>query len=170
VEVESSGEIVVTVSTPSGAKWPVDSEELRREIEARSGLTLFLLRNGRGSYDTAPISVNSRQTIAQIAAESGTEENPWRFRPNLLVDLQDGGAFEELSWVGRILRVGDAARIAIIKVDQRCVIITLDPESGESSPGILRSVVQNHDNCAGVYGTVITPGEVRAGDPVWIET
>jgi uncharacterized protein YcbX len=129
-----------------------------------------LLRNGRGSYDAAPISVLSRQTIARIAAESGTEENAWCFRPNLLVDLQDGGAFKESSWVGGILRVGDTARIAIIKVDQRCVIITLDPESGESSPSVLRCVAQNHGKCAGVYGTVLTPGEVRAGDPVWLET
>ncbi len=169
VEQESSGEVVVTVTTPTGEQWRVDREELRREIEARSGRALFLLRNGRGSYDTAPISVISRQTIARIAAESGTEENAWRFRPNLLVDLQDGGAFEELSWVGRILRVGDAARIAIIKADQRCVIVTLDPESSESSPSILRCVVQNHDNCAGVYGTVLTPGEVRVGDLIWLE-
>ena len=169
VEEESSGEIVVTVTTPRGAKWPVDSEELRREIETRSGRTLYLLRNGRGSYDTAPISLISRQTIARIAEESETEENAWRFRPNLLVDLQDGGAFEELNWVGRILRVGDTARIAIIKPDQRCMIITLDPESGEPSPGILRSVVQKHEQCAGVYGTVLTPGEVRAGDPVCLE-
>ena len=107
---KGSGEIVVTVTTPSGEKWPVDSEELRREIEERSGRTLFLLRNGRGSYDAAPISLISRQTIARIAEESGTEENPWRFRPNLLIDLQDGGAFEELNWVGGIMRVGDAAR------------------------------------------------------------
>jgi hypothetical protein len=170
VEVEGSGEVVVTVTTPGGEKWPVDSEELRREIETRSGRTLFLLHDGRGSYDAAPISVISRQTVARIAAESATEENPWRFRPNLLIDLHEGGAFEELSWVGRILRVGDAARIAIIKVDQRCVIITLDPESGESSPSILRCVAQQHGQCAGVYGTVITPGEVRAGDPVWLET
>lgn len=169
VEVEGSGEITVTVTTPSGAKWPVDSEELRREIETRSGRALFLLHDGRGSYDTAPISLISRQTIARIAEESGTEENPWRFRPNLLIDLQEGGAFEELKWVGRIVRVGNAARVAITKVDQRCVIITLDPESAEPSPSILRCVVQQHEQCAGVYGTVITPGEVRAGDPVWLE-
>ena len=61
-------------------------------------------------------------------------ENPWRFRPNLLVDLQEGGAFEELNWVGRILRVGDAARVAITEVDQRCVMITLDPESARVEP------------------------------------
>jgi uncharacterized protein YcbX len=160
----------VAVTTPSGETWPVDSEELRREVEARSGRALYLLRNSRGSYDAAPISLISRQTIARIAEESGTEENPWRFRPNLLVDLQEGEAFEELNWVGRVLRVGEAARVAIIKVDQRCMIITLDPESGMPSPSILRCVVQQHEQCAGVYGTVLSPGEVRIGDPVWIET
>ena len=169
VEVEGSGKILVKVTTPSGAKWPVDSEELRQEIEARSGRALFLLHDGRGSYDAAPISLISRQTVARIAEESGTEENPWRFRPNLLIDLMDGGAFEELKWVGRILRVGNAARVAITKVDQRCVIITLDPESAEASPSILRCVAQQHEQCAGVYGTVLTPGEVRAGDPIWQE-
>jgi uncharacterized protein len=170
VEAEGSGETVVTVTTPSGATWPVDSEELRREIEARSGRALFLLHDGRGSYDAAPISLISRQTVARIAEESGTPENPWRFRPNLLIDLQEGGAFEELKWAGRVLRVGDAARVAIIKVDQRCVMITMDPESGESSPSVLRCVAQQHENCAGIYGTVLTPGEVRPGDPIWLET
>jgi uncharacterized protein YcbX len=170
VEVDGSGEVVVKVATPNGEKWPVDSEELRREIEARSGQALFLLHDGRGSYDAAPISIISRQTVARIAEESGTEENPWRFRPNLLVDLQEGGAFDELKWVGRILRVGDRARVAITKANKRCVIITLDPESGEPSPSILRCVAQQHEQLAGVYGTVITPGDVRMGDLVSLET
>jgi uncharacterized protein len=170
VEQEESGEVVVTVTTPSGERWPVDSDELRREIEQRSGRGLFLLRQHRGSYDAAPISIISRQTIARIAEESGIQEDFRRFRPNLLVDLLNGGPFEELTWVGRILRVGDSARVAITKVDQRCAIITLDPENAESSPQVLRCVVDQHAQCAGVYGAVITPGEVRTGEPVWFET
>jgi hypothetical protein len=83
--------------------------------------------------------------------------------------LQAGEAFEELRWAGRVLRVGDAARVAITEVDQRCVMITLNPQSAESSPSVLRCVVQQHEQCAGVYGTVLTPGEVRVGDPVWLE-
>ena len=46
------------------------------------------------------------------------------------------------------------------------MIITLDPEGDEASPGILRCVTEQHKQCAGVYGTVLTPGEVRTGDPV----
>ena len=169
VEMEPSGEILVTVTTPEGARIVIDSEELRHEIETRSRRALFLLHDGRGSYDAAPISLISRQTVARIAEESDTEENARRFRPNLLVDLRGGGAFEELNWVGRILRIGEAARVAITQADQRCMMITLDPEASVASPSILRSVVQQHQQCAGVYGTVLTPGEVRIGDSIELE-
>jgi uncharacterized protein YcbX len=112
----------------------------------------------------------SCQAVSQIAKESGTEEDPVRFRPNLLVDLESGEAFEELQWVGRILRVGDTARIAILKADQRCMMISLDPVSAKSNPAVQRCVVQQHNNCAGVYAAVLTPGEIRIGDTVSLET
>jgi uncharacterized protein YcbX len=169
--VENAGtpEVTVTVTTPSGERWPVAGEELRRALEARSGKSLFLLRDHRGSYDNAPISLISRQTVARIAEETGTKENAWRFRPNLLVDLANGEAFDELKWVGRVLRLGETARIAITEVDERCVIITLDPATGQASPEILKRVVQQHNKCAGVYATVLTPGEVRVGDSITLE-
>lgn len=163
-------EVTVTVATARGENWPIDSDELRKMLEARSGRPLFLMRDYRGLYDAAPVSIISRQTVACIAQESGTKENWWRYRPNLLVDLKDAGPFDELQWVGKIFRIGDEARIAITKVDQRCMMITLDPATGESSPEILKCVVQKHGQNAGVYATVLTGGEVRAGDPIFLET
>ncbi len=170
VETQSSGEVVVSVTTPSGAKWPVDSRELHQEIEQLAGRSLFLLRNNRGCYDTAQISIISRQTIHRIAAETGTEENPRRFRPNLLIDLSEGEPYEEVHWTGRVLLLGESARVAIIKPDERCKIITLDPDSAEANPDVLRCVAEQHGNVAGVYGAVITPGEIRTGDAIWLET
>ena len=170
VEEAAPQEAAVTVTTPGGEKFPITSDELRETLEARSGKKLFLLYDYRGSYDVAPISLISRQTISQIAKESETAEDPLRFRPNLLIDLESGEPFDELNWVGRILRVGDAARIAITQVDQRCMMITLDPASAKPSPAILRCVVQQHKQCAGVYATVLTPGEVRIGDTASLET
>ena len=169
VENPGTPDVAVTVTTPSGERWPVAGSELRQAIEKHFGKPVFLLRNYRGSYDVANVSLISEQTVQRIAEESQTEANPWRFRPNLLVNLEHGEAFEELKWVGRILRLGDKARIAIIKVDERCVIITLDPATAESSPRILKCVVQRHNQCAGVYATVLTPGEVRAGDAIHLE-
>jgi len=74
----------VTVTTPTGEKLPVKSDTLRRALEAHSGRELFLLYDYRGSYDVAPISLISRQTITRIAEESETRDDPVRFRPNLV--------------------------------------------------------------------------------------
>jgi uncharacterized protein YcbX len=169
VEKSGTSEVTVTVATADGENWPIESDGLRKALEARSGRPLFLLHDYRGSYDVAPVSLISQQTVARIAEESGTEENWWRFRPNLLVDLNDGGPFEELRWVGKTLRIGSSARIAITEVDQRCVMITLEPATGGSSPEILKCVVQKHGRSAGIYATVLTPGEVRAGDSISLE-
>jgi hypothetical protein len=169
VEKSGSPEVAVTVTTAAGERWPVASDELRRVLETRSGKSVFLLRDHRGSFDIGAVSLISTQTVARIAEETGTPENPWRFRPNLLVDLQGGGAFDELKWVGRVLRLGETARIAVTEVDERCVMITLDPATGESNPGVLKCVVQQHNKCAGVYAAVLTPGEVRAGDAITLE-
>lgn len=169
VEGNELGEMVVMVTTPSGEKLRADSDELRREIEERSGRAVFLLRQGRGCYDKAPISIISGATVARIGEESGTAEDARRFRPNLLVDLCSGEAFDELNWVGRILRVGETARVAITEPDHRCVMITLDPDTVTASPAILNCVTHQHARQAGVYATVITPGEVRTGDQICIE-
>ena len=170
VETTGPQEYEVKVTTPDGKIFPVQSDELRQILEMRSRLELFLLQDYRGSCDAAPVSLISRQTVSQIAQESGSEEDPVRFRPNLLVDLHRGEAFEEMKWVGRILCVGDAARIAILKADQRCMMISLDPVTAKPNPAIQRCVVQQHNNCAGVYAAVLTVGEVRLGDTVSLET
>ena len=169
--VSGSGslEVAVKVITPEGAGLPVDSEELRQALETRSGRALFLLRDYRGSYDVANISLISSQTVTRIAAETETVADSRRFRPNLLVDVDSGGAFDELKWVGCILRVGRDARVAITEVDRRCMLITLDPDTGKANPRVLKCVAQNHQQSAGVYGTVLTPGEVREGDPISLE-
>lgn len=169
VEGATPEEARVTVTAPDGKTFPVESDELRQELEKRSGRGLFLLHNYRGSFDTAPISLISRQTIVRISQESKIEEDSRRFRPNLVINLESGHAFDEMSWVGRIIRIGDTARIAIMKPDQRCMIITLDPESGKPSPAVLRYVVEQHKQYAGVYATVLIPGEVRVGDTVSLE-
>jgi MOSC domain-containing protein YiiM len=45
-------------------------------------------------------------------------------------------------------------------------MITLDPETGESDPKILRQVAQGHDGMAGVYGAVLVEGTIRKGDAI----
>ena len=90
VEKAGTADAAVTVTTPAGERWPVASNEVRQAIEKRFGKPVFLLRDYRGSFDVANVSLISEQTVQGIAEESQTEANPWRFRPNLLVNLEVG--------------------------------------------------------------------------------
>lgn len=159
----------VTVRTPDGAVLPVGSEELKAELEARSGRALFLMRDYRGSYDVAQISIISTATIHAIDQETGAPLDPLRFRPNLLVEATDGGPFPEDAWIGRTVRIGESVRVAVTEADTRCMMVTLDPATGEATPGVLRSVARLHDTIAGVYGSVLAPGTIACGDAVILE-
>lgn len=167
--VEHGGGARVSVTTPSGARLSVESEELRRELEGAFGGALYLLRDHRGNHDIAQVSLISRATVETIGRESGTAPVRDRFRPNFFLDSPKGEPFAEDAWVGRTLRLGDTARIAITQRDARCAIITLHPETGAAEPLVLDAVQQLHDNRAGVYGVVLTPGLVRVGDRVLVE-
>ena len=95
--VERAGlpDSAVKVTSPGGSERPIDSPELLAEFEELWGRRLYLMRDHRGCYDAAPVSLISFRTIERIAEESGTAPDPWRFRPNLLVDLPDG---DEADW------------------------------------------------------------------------
>jgi uncharacterized protein YcbX len=56
--------------------------------------------------------------------------------------------------------------ISILERDPRCKMITLDPDGGEPSPEVLRTVARAHEGMAGVYGAVLVEGTLRRGDPI----
>ena len=157
------------VTTPEGAEYDIASDELRQELAAASGRPLFLLRDHRGSFDVAPLSLMTLATVEGIAEASGTEPENARFRMNFYIDALDAAAFSENAWVGRVLRVGDTVRVGVTERDSRCAMITLSPHGGEPLTAVLRTVAQLNDNNAGVYGAVLATGEVRAGDPIYLE-
>jgi uncharacterized protein YcbX len=56
--------------------------------------------------------------------------------------------------------------LSILERDSRCMMITLDPDTGEKAPALLKKVAQSHNGMAGVYGAVLAEGMVRKGDSV----
>jgi len=53
-----------------------------------------------------------------------------------------------------------------VERDPRCMMITLNPDTAEKEPAILKKVAQGHGGMAGVYGAVLVEGMLRKGDPV----
>jgi hypothetical protein len=161
-------ELVVDVETPDGRTLAIDDpalmEMVRTDIDQKHQLAL--MRSERAMTDCRPFSMFSLQSARQLAEETGTPMDKRRFRANVYVDLASGQGFAENDFVGRSLRIGPKAVVTILERDPRCMMITLDPDTGEKTPAILKKVSQAHDGMAGVYGAVIVEGMLHKGDSV----
>lgn len=153
------------VRTPAGVEFDVTDAALREDMR-RSDLRV--IRQDRGVFDTFPLSLITTRTISSLAATVGLALDVQRFRPNLLVEAEEELAYPEDGWVGHVLRIGQM-RMRVDKRDGRCVVITIDPATGERNPSILRAVAQYRQGCLGVYGTTVQPGRVSVGDDVVLE-
>ena len=161
-------ELVVDVETPDGETLAIDDpalvEMLRANIDQKHEVTL--MQSQRAMTDCRPISIFSLQSAQQLAEETGTQVDKRRFRANVYVNLTASKGFAENELVGRSVRIGPKVTITILERDARCVMITLDPDTGEQAPAILKKVAQAHDGMAGVYGAVLVEGMLHKGDSV----
>jgi len=161
-------ELMLDVETPDGKTLAIDDpalmDMLRADIDQKHQLTL--MRSERALTDCRPISIFSLQSARQLVEETGVRVDKRRFRANVYVDLSSREGFAENQFVGRTLRIGPKVVVAILERDARCVIITMDPDTTEKTPEILKKVAQAHDGMAGVYGAVLVEGIIHKGDSV----
>jgi hypothetical protein len=159
---------MIDVETPDGKTLAVDDpalvEHLRAGLEPSHDLTL--LRSDKAMTDCRPVSIFGVQTVTKLRKETGTFVDKRRFRANLYLDLQGSEGFAEDNFVGKSLRIGSKVVISVLQRDARCMMITLDPETADKTPAILKAVAQAHQGMAGVYGAVLVEGMLRKGDPV----
>jgi uncharacterized protein len=151
------------VSTPTGDELEVVDPALAAEL----GEGVRVIKQDRGVFDAMPLSLISTQSVAALGALVGSELDPLRFRPNLLIEASE--PYEEETWVGSVVRVGGMA-MRVDQQDERCAIVTVDPVTSERNPAVLRTIAQQRDTCMGVYGSTVTPGRVAVGDPVVLES
>ena len=157
------------VRTPAGACFELRSAELRDELSAQLGSPLELMQLKHGIFDEASVSVICPSTIAGIGAEAGLDLDRRRFRGNILVETDGAAPFVEDAWVGGTLVFGDgdsAPAVSVTLRDLRCVMVNLDPDTGQHDPRVMKTVVRLNQNTAGVYGTVVRTGTIRVGDRV----
>jgi MOSC domain-containing protein len=161
-------ELMVDVETPEGKTLAIDDpvliETLLREIDEKHQLTL--MRSHRAMTDCRPVSMFSLQSARQLSEETETPIDKRRFRANVYLDLASDKGFDENEFVGRSLRIGPKVIVRVLERDPRCAMITLDPDTSERTPAILKKVAQAHEGMAGVYGAVIVEGMLHKGDPV----
>src|SRR5262249_10027706 len=137
-------DLMVDVEAPTGQTLAIDDPALIHML--RDGISsapdLTLVRSDRAMTDCRPVSLLSVQSARRVGEELGTSVDQRRFRANIYLDFHAASGFVENEFVGRSLRIGSKVVIALLERDPRCVMITLDPDTGESKPEFLRQVAQ----------------------------
>ena len=176
-EAESSGanpisanasELMIEVETPDGKTIAIDDpaliDNLRVNIDGKHELKL--LRSDKAITDCRPLSIFAVQSAKKLGEETGVKVDKRRFRANVYLDLTSSDGFAENQFVGKTLRIGSKVVVSVLERDPRCMMITLDPDTAEKTPAILKQVAQAHEGMAGVYGAVLVQGMIRKGDSV----
>jgi uncharacterized protein YcbX len=143
------------------------------EISGFVGRPVRLLRSDRpgDAVDVMPLTIVSVASVRDLG-ERGRHEGKLdarRFRINL--ELDGCEPYDEDSWDGTSISIGDA----ILRVRgqiPRCVVTTLDPDTGRKDWDTLTQIAKFRPRIPGgglpfgMYATVELPAQVRVGDPV----
>ena len=165
------GELPTHIRTPDGAAMPVFGEELAREVGRRYGAPVQMMQMKHGIFDEASISVIALDTMSEIGRLAGRSLDMRRFRPNVVVRLLRPVPFQEDEWVGGVLSFGegdDAPAIAVTMRDVRCSMVNLDPDTARPAPEVLKAVVRENENTAGIYGAVTRIGRLAVGQAIFL--
>ena len=110
------------------------------------------------------VSIINLASVAAVETAVGAPVDPLRFRGNVYVT--GWPAWREFDLLGREIAIGDA-RLKIVKRIVRCAATNVDPDTGIRDLAIPHTLMRTfgHADC-GVYGEVITAGDIAVGDAV----
>ena len=137
---------------------PWNSPEALALVKKAAGADAWLEAwDGLDRFDILPLLVATDGAVAAFGRDIR------RLRPNLVIAGVEGLA--ERDWPGARLHIGDAiVRLELLR--GRCHMTTVDPDTLEVDPGVLRDIVQRFDGKLALNAEVELPGIVRIGDPV----
>ena len=133
-------------------------------LAASLGEGVRVIKQNRGVFDAMPLSLITTQSIAELGELVGCVARS----AALPAEPAGRGGRAEDAWVGSRLRIGGMA-MRVDQRDERCVIVNVDPATGERDPSVLKTLARERSACIGVYGSTVQPGRVAVGDPVVLD-
>jgi uncharacterized protein len=112
---------------------------------------------GLDRFDILPLLVATDGAVAAFGRDIR------RLRPNIVIAGVDG--LGERDWPGAELHIGDA----IVRLDSlrgRCHMTTVDPDTLQVNPEVLRDIVRRFGGRLALNADVVRTGTIRVGDPV----
>ena len=140
----------------NGYAW--DGPDALALVKAAAGADAWLeAYEGRDRFDILPLLVATDGAVAAFGRDLR------RLRPNIVIGGVEG--LGERDWPGAQLHIGDV----IVRLDSlrgRCQMATVDPETLQVDPDVLRDIVRRFGGKLALNAAVLGAGTIRIGDPV----
>jgi uncharacterized protein YcbX len=137
---------------------PWQSAEALRLVRSAAGDDARLERaDEEDRFDILPLLVATDGAIAAFGRDSR------RLRPNIVIGGVAG--LQEFDWPGSVLEVGEA-RIHLHSRRGRCPMTTVDPDTLDVDPEVLKDIGRRFDGRLALNAEVLTTGVIGITDPV----
>ncbi|CAG5132591.1 unnamed protein product [Candidula unifasciata] len=117
--------------------------------------------------------VITTESLRHINSQLATPVSPVNFRPNIVVE--NSIPFDEDCW--KEMRIGDQSLFHSVEPCRRCVVTTVDPNTGEYNKEKQPLALLKSFRCRSPYGTAPIfglyvsndiPGHIKVGDSVYV--
>ncbi|MFI5183861.1 MAG: MOSC domain-containing protein [Vicinamibacteria bacterium] len=140
----------------NGHAWR--SDEALALVRAAAGHDAWLeAYDGPERFDILPLLVATDGAVAAFGRDVR------RLRPNILIGGVPG--MDETRWPGGELHIGEAV-VRLDSLRARCPMTTVDPDTLERDPGVLRDIGRRFGGRLALDAEVTRAGIVRVGDAV----